>query len=58
MTETTNIGTNETPTASYNVDFGICVTCHMASPHKKNNTKENRKALKLNPDPLISILFL
>jgi hypothetical protein len=58
MAETTNIGTNETPTASYNVDFGICVTCQMASPHKKNNTKENRKALKLNPDPLISVLFL
>jgi len=58
MAETTNIGTNETPTASYNVDFGICVTCQIASPHKKNNTKENRKALKLNPDPLISVLFL
>ena len=58
MAETTNIGTNKTPTASYNVDFGICVTCQMASPHKKNNTKENRKALKLNPDPLISVLFL
>ena len=58
MTETTNIGTNETPTASYSVDFGICVTCHIASPHKKNNTKENRKALKLNLDPLISIQFL
>jgi hypothetical protein len=34
------------------------VTCHIASPHKKNNTKENRKALKLNLDPLISIQFL
>ena len=58
MTETTNIGTNDTPTASYSVDFGICVTCHMATPHTKNNTKENRKALKLNLDPLISIPFL